>query len=1117
MIAVLNKTYRKNILREIQSSKSRFISFFGIVMLGVMILTGLMSVAPDMRAAGNAYFAAQRLCDIRILSTLGLSEADITAIAQTEGVEAVCPAKTLDAEATDQKGDTLVLRLQSLPAGDAPINTPVLREGRMPTAPGECAAHGLGFVNDIHVGSVLRLQKESDAVAMQEYTVVGLVQDPTHFSIDAESSTAGDGNLDVILFVPENTFTTDYYTTCFLTVEEASALDSYSDAYEEQIRPVRERLEATGEGRSILRREQLVVDAKAKLADANAEYEQNEAKARQEFAEAERKLADAQVELNAAKRKLNQGERDYQDGQRQLEAQRQALPATLENGAQQILVNEAAILELDDRVQEIKLAAAMLEVAQPMLDYAAQLLEAAQKRLDAVQNPPEQPEPGSPIQDAVDRNLAENLEFYERELAAAQQLYASAEAQVATYQAQLDAAKQQLFAAGYLPSPEISNLQLAQDIKEILRKMKLALSEGKLSISLGTATAYTELEKAEKALAEARQTLDGGWAEYNAGTEAWEAGRAELAEKKAEAEKQLADGRRQIVDAEERIDDIANGEWYVLGRDSIVCCVTFAQNADRIAAIAKVFPIFFFLVAALVATTTMTRMVDENRLQLGALKALGYSDRDITAKYLLYGLTASMLGCAAGVLVGFAGFPSVIWFAYSIMYSLPTFRVIFYPQLILASVVISGAIIGLTTWMACRAALKEKAAALLLPKAPAAGKRIFLEYITPLWQRMSFSQKTTARNLLRYKKRFFMTVLGVAGCTALLLVGFGLQDSIMEILDMQYAELTHYDLSVTISSEKALTVEDGLGPLLQTDARVESWGKFYSRTMSLYNAAGREASLTVVAAAENERIAEYTTFRTRLGHKPIPFEENSVILTEKTAETLGLAVGDTIWVQSPAGARVPLTLTGITENYIFSRLFVSEAMLTRILGEVPQWNTVYARTTCETREEASALSVDLLAKNYVTTVAFAEDTTSTFRNVIGNINYVVLLVIVCAAALAAVVLYNLISVNLAERKKELATIKVLGFYDSEVYRYIFREIELLSLIGSVVGLGIGAPLHSFIIRTVEIDQLMFLRAVAPSSYLYSVALTMVFTLGVCFVMRRQVQRISMVESMKAPE
>ena len=420
-----------------------------------------------------------------------------------------------------------------------------------------------------------------------------------------------------------------------------------------------------------------------------------------------------------------------------------------------------------------------------------------------------------------------------------------------------------MYAKGLISSPNLSNTDLVTEAKAALRKMKVQLLQGQLQLSTGTATAYTQFDAA-------RTRLDEGWQQYNDGVQQLADSRAEYESRKADAEQQLADGLAQLNDAEEQVSQIKKGEWYVLDRTSTMSCVTFAQYADRMDAIARVFPVFFFLVAALVATTTMTRMVDENRLQMGTLKALGYSNVSIAGKYLLYGIAASVLGSIVGIAVGFVVFPTIFWYAYrTMMFSIPTFTLHFYPGLALGSMALSAAVIGLATLQACRASLKEKSAALLLPRAPVAGKRILLEYLTPLWKRMSFSQKTTARNLFRYKKRFFMTVLGVAGCTALLLIGFGIQDSLLPMLTKQTTELTHADLTISLSDEKALTMEQGLADTLDSSSAVHSWGAFYTKSTTLYNEEGGSADVSIVGAEDDARMTEYFTFRTRQGHKAI--------------------------------------------------------------------------------------------------------------------------------------------------------------------------------------------------------------------------------------------------------
>ena len=1090
-MSAVQKSYRKNILREMKGNASRMMSLFGIVALGVMMLTGLMSIAPSMRSAAQKYYVQQNVFDLRVLSTLGLSDQDIDAIAATPGVEAVMPVKTLDLEANWQgQEERIVVQLQALqqdPAADtdANMNRLVLCSGRMPQAANECVVHVMGYQAEIAEGTVLTLPEDTEGTKHKEYTVVGLVQDPQHISTDKESSTVGNGQLNYIAYVLDGELTADYYTACYIKAENAGQYDNYSREYQEAVDQVADRLEQISTAQCVQRREQLIDTANQKLAEARQTYDDQKAEAEQKFAEAEQQLDDAQKQLDDAKAQLDAGETE-------LAKQKEALPDTMQNGADQLVDGEEQVLEFEEQLQQIQLLVNLKKVADPLLTYAQTALDNAQKALDEAEPADE-----------------EYIELRDA-LAKAQAAYDNINGQLQGYQAQLDEGKKQMYAQGLISSPNLDNDRLVVEAKAALRRLKLQLLQGQLQLTTGTATAYSQFEAA-------RAQLDAGWQEYQAGVQQLADSRAQYEAQKADAQQKLDEGLQQLTDAEEQVSKIKKGEWYVLDRNSTLSFVTFEQYADRMDAIARVFPVFFFLVAALVATTTMTRMVDENRLQLGTLKALGYSNAKIAGKYLFYALSASVLGSIVGMVIGFVVFPLIIWYAYQMIFSMSTFTLHFYPGMAAASVAISAAVIGFATWNACRASLKEKTAALLLPRAPVAGKRIFLEYITPLWQHMSFSQKTTARNLFRYKKRFFMTVLGVAGCTALLLIGFGIQDSILPIVDKQSGQLTHNDLTISLSDEKALTMEQGLADTLDSSSAVHSWGAFYTKSTTLYNEEGGSADVSIVGAEDDARMTEYFTFRTRVGHDPIPFEEDSVILTEKTALNLELSVGDTFYVEAADGSRVPLTLTGITENYMFTRLYLSNAQLQALLGSTPEWNTVYGLTGCTTEAEYNALRTKLLDCNYVSSVSFTEDTTSMFGSLIGSLNYVVVLIIVCAAALAVVVLYNLISVNLAERKKELATIKVLGFYDKEVYRYIFREIELLSLIGSGVGLLLGVPLHRFIILTVEMDQLMFIRTIAPSSYLLAVALTMLFTFVVCFAMRRHVRHISMVESMKAPE
>ena len=430
-----------------------------------------------------------------------------------------------------------------------------------------------------------------------------------------------------------------------------------------------------------------------------------------------------------------------------------------------------------------------------------------------------------------------------------------------------------MYAQGLISSPSLSNEQLVTEAKAALRQMKVKLLQGQLQLTTGTATAYTQFDAA-------RTRLDEGWQQYNDGVQQLADSRAEYESRKADAEQQLADGLAQLNDAEEQVSQIKSGEWYVLDRSSTMSFVTFEQYADRMDAIARVFPVFFFLVAALVATTTMTRMVDENRLQLGTLKALGYSNAKIAGKYLFYALSASVLGSIVGMVIGFVVFPLIIWYAYQMIFSMSTFTLHFYPGMAAASVAISAAVIGFATWNACRASLKEKTAALLLPR-PRWQASASFEYITPLWQHMSFSQKTTARNLFRYKSAFHDSAgrgrLHGAAADRFWHSGFHPAHR----GQTQSGQLTHNDLTISLSDEKALTMEQGLADTLDSSSAVHSWGAFYTKSTTLYNEEGGSADVSIVGAEDDARMTEYFTFRTRVGHDPIPFEEDSVILTEK--------------------------------------------------------------------------------------------------------------------------------------------------------------------------------------------------------------------------------------------
>ena len=707
------------------------------------------------------------------------------------------------------------------------------------------------------------------------------------------------------------------------------------------------------------------------------------------------------------------------------------------------------------------------------------------------------------------------LEAARQELEAAAQTIAEGAQQLADAKAQLDAGKKELddgWAQYY-------------EQKQVFEDGKAQLEDGKRQLDEGWATLtdrQIELDDARRQIADAKQELADARAELDDARQTIAEnkqklldGEIEYADAKAEAEQELADARAEIEDAQQEIDDIEMPEWYVWDRGDNVSYASFTGNIDKLSAITTIFPIFFFLVAALVVSTTMTRMVEEERLQIGTLKALGYTRGEIMRKYLWYALAAALSGTAVGLTVGFQVFPSIIWSAYAMMYYMPSMAT---PWRAFQALYAGGTLTVLTvgvTALSCRASLAEVPAALMLPRAPKAGKRIILERIGPLWRRLPFSWKVTCRNLLRYKKRFWMTVLGVMGCTSLLVAGFGISDSLNAIITRQYGEVSHYDLMTIVTEEAAVQEGPVYDYLFTGDAAAESM----AISMETTRQDGPEGGMDIYLMIPQDvaRFADFVDLHERVSRTPTPLGESGIVITEKMAKTLGVAVGDTLTLENADGDTGQFTVTGVCEHYISNYVYMSAATYEAGFGKAPAYNAILSILADDSESAQDAISTDLLDMDKVASLSFTQDNIVQVLNMLNSIDAVVVLIIICAAGLAFVVLYNLSSINVAERVKEIATIKVLGFYDREVNAYVNRESVLLTLIGTLFGLAGGIALHRFIIVTVEVDAVMFGRDVAPLSFVYAVALTLLFSTIVNLVMQRTLKKISMVESMKAPE
>ncbi|WP_422486086.1 FtsX-like permease family protein [Gudongella sp. DL1XJH-153] len=635
--------------------------------------------------------------------------------------------------------------------------------------------------------------------------------------------------------------------------------------------------------------------------------------------------------------------------------------------------------------------------------------------------------------------------------------------------------------------------------------------DGLVEIEDAKVTLREEVADAEREIADAEIEIRDGWKEYKDGVIELEDGEREYFEEKNKAEEELADAYAELMDAERVIAELEMPEWYVLDRESNMSFVNFQLNAEKVAAIAKFFPIFFYLVAALVSLTTMTRMVEEERTQIGILKALGFRKISIIGKYVAYCGLASILGSAAGQLVGFKLIPRVIWNAYGVMFHLPPFISEYNAKIALIASGIAVLSTVAVTVYAANDALREKAATLMLPRAPKAGKRILLERFGPLWRKMSFNMKSTARNIFRYKKHFYMTVVGISGCTALLMIGFGMRNSIRDFAGAQFDDIFRYQISVELDEEEF--ADRSLDQLIDNLENVESYAGIYS-DKGIIRYDNDLLDLNAMVFHDSQQLSEFILTKDREAGEIIVPGTEYVIITEKLSEVLGISIGDTIVYEDADENRGELKVTHITENYLRNYMYVDSAKYESVFGASPV-NSALLRTKDMTDEEEDSLVERLLLEESVLNVELVSQTRTSFDNLIRSIDYIVFVIIVASGLLAFIVLYNLTNININERKKELATLKVLGFHNEEVSSHIFREIAILTIIGIIVGLFLGRYMHEFIIKTIEDPDFMFGRDIRFMSYVFSAVITVVFSFIVNVFMSKKIRNIEMVESMKA--
>lgn len=1098
----MNESIIKLTKREISSSLGRYLAIFAIIALGAGLFVGLRLSRPDFLETYNNYTHETNFYDFRLVSTLGLTDDDLAKVKKLDGVKLAEGAVGADFLFNTADEDNLIMMAQSIPEN---VNQIKLKAGRMPEKANECLADPDMYSKD-DIGSTIKLSKDNseqtfDTFAYDEYTIVGLADSVLYINMERGSSTLGNGSVKGYIYIPADGFSTDYYTDIYVCVESEGYV--YSDEYEQSTKKYVDGLEKFMSERAVIRRDAIIDDAMSQLDDAKKQYE------------------DGKTQYDAAKAEYDAGYAEYVQKKSDTEAQLEQARKEIEN-AESMMGNSSVI---DQKQAELDAAKAELDKGQAEYERGLQQFNAKAKLAYG----------------AVDEQIAyyENrISDKQNDIAAQNAEIESLNAQLAEAQANGDSLKARLIewkikTANDRISRDNADIERYNERLEVHRQKRAEvdaelepyrkqLEDAKAQLDAG----YAQIESGQAELDAAREMISSGGAQLEAAKKQYEQGKAEAERGFAEAEKELASGKAQLDtakaeldkgaaeldSAEKQIKNINHADTYVLDRDTNAGYVCFESDTNVVQSVASVFPVFFFLVAALVCLTTMTRMIADQRTQIGIMKALGYSSGAIIGKYMFYSGSATVLGSIFGIAAGSFAFPAIVWFGYGLIYNLSGLTFTMNWPLALGITAANLLVTLLVTWYCCAKELKCAPADLIRPKAPEAGKRILLERIPTVWNDMSFMQKVSARNIMRYKKRIFMMLLGIGGCTALVLTALGLNDTIQNVVTRQYDDIILYDYEITM----AYDMNEEEQEIFFRDA-----GDDIKDAVFLYRGlaevsgsdAIKSATLTVT---DGKKLCKYIDLS--YDGEPIdyPGRGEAAINYNLARQLGGIEVGDEIKLTTSEKKELTVTVSALFDNYVDSFVFISPETCEEQLGEVPEYKSALANAPdgADVNRCAEALTHDV---DGVRGVMLSVDTKARMSSMMDGLLVVVAAIILCAGLLAFIVLYNLTNINISERIREIATLKVLGFYPNEAAHYVFRENLILTGAGAVFGLGLGVALHAFVMNAIKVDMMYFKPHISFLSFAVSIVITFVFAMIVNAIMRRRIDNIDMAGALKSIE
>ncbi len=1176
----------RDTLRTVKKSFSRYISILLIVALGTAFFTGIKATAPDMFATAKEYFAECNLMDIRVQSTVGLTDDDISAIKRITGIEYAKGEKFVDALVrvngeieSDIDGTQISTRAYGISPADIAnflngvddgnyINRVQLIEGKYPSSAGECLvdASDLSTPDSFVIGSKITLEKAGgdapSGLSVSEFTIVGIIRSPYYISFERGNTNIGSGKIGTFILIPDEAFSTDYYTEVYAKVDGSDSYEPFSDEYYDFISPyvtavqslsatqVQQRVstlrpqllkqiedsektitEKSSDATSAMKEldstieslQQLVDNGEQLLADAQAEFDEK-------FADAENALGNNSAQLDAALQ-------DYQDKYEIWETNKEQYNESVKTLSEKQEQYDRLYAECTSAQQQVNSLNTAISTTNSLISAADNVMQSIQdKNVSASSQEQVQsvitmmqttyPELYSAIKSLTTQGLAmEIIANVEPYIEQQKQKLADQEKQIKEKKAILDTLAENLEtmkAALEQASVDSANTKKQLDsaatdlanYKDELTQKGISIQSGELQLQIQKIQEQAKLDELTQQVQSAPANL--------------EAAQKKRAEADAQLTSSLAAARAELNSAKELYAKLDNIKWTVYDRSDTPGYSSYGQSVSNINALSNIFPIFFFLIAALVCLTTMTRLVEEERVLLGTYKALGYTSSAVMMKYVVYSLSACIFGTVLGVSIAVFLFPYAINAAYGIMYEIPhlIYKI---PWLdILICFALSVACTTLSTVTVLTKELKLTPSVLMRPKAPKAGKRILLEKAAAVWKKMSFSAKITARNLFRHKIRFLMTVAGVAGCCALILASLGMFDSVSAILTKQYGEnaISKYDFQIVFDNAQTTGTHTAAFNAAASDAGIKDLTLTAMKSMTAFGTdTDKKTDVYVFVPEKPAELPTFINLRNRQTGEQLTLDDSGAIITEKLAQMANVEPGDAINFSDSDGNVYSVTVSAIAENYTFHYIYMTESVYRTATSREPEYfyaigrlsDNIVSSDADATATAKGRLASDMVLTDGITALAYTSDTTESIGHITDALSWVILLFVFSATVLAFVVLYNLSNINIIERNRELATLKVLGFTDREMNAYIYRENIILSAVGIVFGIVLGIVLHRLLITYTSIDTVMYGQTISWHSYLIACGLTVLFIVSVNLILRKKIKTIDMVSSLKSVE